>query len=161
MILLTSTTIEVWEWIINLIPHFTGYVITCPCWEYSSFMLVKGTTGSDEFQLIFRIISRLKEVFPCCTGCRGIRFTQLDSHHLRLTATVQSPEHETWGQTIQFINAHGHIGESIVLDKLVASVQSTMILGEWFHLGMCTTAVGRWEDTILSHLDFFSNVTYT
>ena len=26
-------TIDVWEWICNFIPHFTGYVITYPCWD--------------------------------------------------------------------------------------------------------------------------------
>ena len=26
-------TVEVWEWISNFIPHFTGHVITYPCWD--------------------------------------------------------------------------------------------------------------------------------
>ena len=28
-----SCTIEVWEWICNFISHFTGHVITYPCWD--------------------------------------------------------------------------------------------------------------------------------
>ena len=28
-----GATIEVWEWINNSIPYFTGHVITYPCWE--------------------------------------------------------------------------------------------------------------------------------
>ena len=28
----SSAAIEVWEWISNFIPPFTGYVITYPCW---------------------------------------------------------------------------------------------------------------------------------
>ena len=28
----SSANIEVWEWISNIILHFTGYVITYPCW---------------------------------------------------------------------------------------------------------------------------------
>ena len=28
-----SCTVEVWEWISNFKPHFTGHVITYPCWE--------------------------------------------------------------------------------------------------------------------------------
>ena len=28
-----GTAIEVWEWIINFIPHFTGHMITYPCWD--------------------------------------------------------------------------------------------------------------------------------
>ena len=28
-----GATIEVWEWMHNFIPHFTGRMITCPCWE--------------------------------------------------------------------------------------------------------------------------------
>ena len=30
-----SATVEVWEWISNLISHFTGHVITYPCWDIS------------------------------------------------------------------------------------------------------------------------------
>ena len=36
-----GATIEVWEWISNFIPHFTGHVITYPCCET---VLVKGPT---------------------------------------------------------------------------------------------------------------------
>ena len=28
-----GATVDVWEWISNFIPHFTGYVITYPCWD--------------------------------------------------------------------------------------------------------------------------------
>ena len=28
-----GTTVEVWEWIRNFIPHFTGYVISYQCWD--------------------------------------------------------------------------------------------------------------------------------
>ena len=28
-----GATIEVWEWKVNLTPHFTGHVITYPCWN--------------------------------------------------------------------------------------------------------------------------------
>ena len=28
-----GSTVEVWEWISNFIPHFTGHVITYPCWD--------------------------------------------------------------------------------------------------------------------------------
>ena len=28
-----SYTNEVWEWICNFIPHFTGHVITYSCWD--------------------------------------------------------------------------------------------------------------------------------
>ena len=27
-----GATVDVWEWISNFIPHFTGHVITYPCW---------------------------------------------------------------------------------------------------------------------------------
>ena len=30
-----NCSVEVWEWINNFIPHFTGRVITYPCWDYS------------------------------------------------------------------------------------------------------------------------------
>ena len=36
---------EVWELISNFIPHLTITVITNPCWNWSSFMLVKGAPG--------------------------------------------------------------------------------------------------------------------
>ena len=34
-------TNEVWEWISNFISHFTGHVISYPCWDLSQSMLVK------------------------------------------------------------------------------------------------------------------------
>ena len=30
-----DSTVEIWEWISNFIPHFTGCVITYPCGEHS------------------------------------------------------------------------------------------------------------------------------
>ena len=30
-----TSTVEVWEWISNIISHFTRHVITYPCWDYS------------------------------------------------------------------------------------------------------------------------------
>ena len=38
----SGAAVEVWEWTSNLIPHFTGYVITYPCWDISSSIPVKG-----------------------------------------------------------------------------------------------------------------------
>ena len=35
-------TVEVWEWINNLIPHFIMDVITYPCWDSIQTILVKG-----------------------------------------------------------------------------------------------------------------------
>ena len=35
-------TVEVWEWISIFILHFTGYVMTYPCWDLSYTMTVKG-----------------------------------------------------------------------------------------------------------------------
>ena len=32
---LKGATVEVWEWISDSIPNFTGYVITYPRWDYS------------------------------------------------------------------------------------------------------------------------------
>ena len=34
--------VEVWEWISTFITHFTGYVITDPCWNWSQSLLMKG-----------------------------------------------------------------------------------------------------------------------
>ena len=33
--------VEVWEWLSNFIVHFLGRVITYPCWDQNSTMLVK------------------------------------------------------------------------------------------------------------------------
>ena len=37
-------SVEVGEWMINFIPHFTRLVITYPCWDKSSSMLIKWAT---------------------------------------------------------------------------------------------------------------------
>ena len=46
-----GATVEVLEWISNFILHFTGHVITCPCWDYSYITLVKGAPGDIESTL--------------------------------------------------------------------------------------------------------------
>ena len=33
---------EVWEWISVFLSHFTGHVITYPCWDLSQSMLSNG-----------------------------------------------------------------------------------------------------------------------
>ena len=43
-----GATIEVWEWVSNFIPHFTGHVIDHPYWNQSQFMLVKGALGAKD-----------------------------------------------------------------------------------------------------------------
>ena len=40
-----GSTVEVWEWISNFIPHFIGHVVTYPCWAKSQTLLVKGAPG--------------------------------------------------------------------------------------------------------------------
>ena len=46
-------TVEVWEWISSLIPHFTVHVITYSCWDKSWTMLVKGQNlCTDTFKCI-------------------------------------------------------------------------------------------------------------
>ena len=37
-----GATVEVWEWISNLIPYVTVRMIIYPCWDWSSSMLLKG-----------------------------------------------------------------------------------------------------------------------
>ena len=37
-----AAAIEVWEWVSNFIPHFTGHMITYPWWNLSKFILIKG-----------------------------------------------------------------------------------------------------------------------
>ena len=37
-----GATVEVYEWISNFLPYFTGHAITYPCWDKSYTMLVEG-----------------------------------------------------------------------------------------------------------------------
>ena len=37
---------DVWKWISNYISHFSGHVITYPCWDWCWYMSVKGPLGS-------------------------------------------------------------------------------------------------------------------
>ena len=39
-----GTATEVWKWVSNFIPYFTGHVIICPCWDLSQSILVKKTS---------------------------------------------------------------------------------------------------------------------
>ena len=40
-----TSTVEVWEWIRNFNPHFTGHVITYPFWGQSILVIFKGSPG--------------------------------------------------------------------------------------------------------------------
>ena len=64
-------TVEVWEWICNFIPYFTGYVITYPCWDWSSSMSVKGARGD---------LSCCKEALDRSLGVRIHIITARQSH---------------------------------------------------------------------------------
>ena len=48
-----TSLVEVWEWISNLILHYTGHVITYPCWAESYAMLVKGVFGKYNLSVIY------------------------------------------------------------------------------------------------------------
>ena len=39
---INDCTVEVWEWISNFIPQFTGHVITRPCWVKYYILLLNG-----------------------------------------------------------------------------------------------------------------------
>ena len=41
-----GSTVQVWKWISNFFPHFTGHVITYICRDLRLFMLVKRTLGN-------------------------------------------------------------------------------------------------------------------
>ena len=43
-----GTTIEVWEWISNVIPHFIMNVITDHCWDWSSSISLKGAPVAND-----------------------------------------------------------------------------------------------------------------
>ena len=45
---LNGATVEVWEWISNFIPHFTGHVITDTYWDCNQTILVKGSNEVEE-----------------------------------------------------------------------------------------------------------------
>ena len=46
-----GATIEVWEWISNFIPPFTGYVITYFCWEYELICVDKRDPGEQPWSI--------------------------------------------------------------------------------------------------------------
>ena len=46
-----GATVDVWEWISYFIPHFTGHVITYPCWDYKLIHVSKrGSRTSTEIR---------------------------------------------------------------------------------------------------------------
>ena len=80
-------TIEVCEWISNFIPHFIMDVITNPCWDQSSSMLVKRSLGVPlciRFSLLWGVKSSLK-AYLALTGqllgmpqCRAVCLYPVD-----------------------------------------------------------------------------------
>ena len=63
-----STAVEVWEWISNFIPHFTGHVISYPCRNLSESMLVKGVPGYKEYACV-------DELYECIVQQKLLIFT--------------------------------------------------------------------------------------
>ena len=59
-------TVEVWELINNFISHFTGHVITYPCWDWSWSMLVKRAPCRYEYHNCIVIIWQSKTCFKKC-----------------------------------------------------------------------------------------------
>ena len=55
-----GATVEVWEWISNFIPHFSGHVISYPRWGQS--MLTKRVPDVKEL----RAISKHNTDYKCC-----------------------------------------------------------------------------------------------
>ena len=56
---LNCTTVEVWEWIRNFIPHFTEHVITYPCWDWIWTISVKGAPLVNTLGLMKHITGQL------------------------------------------------------------------------------------------------------
>ena len=61
-----GATVEVKEWISNIIPHFNRQVSTYQCWEtvLVKTMLVKG--APSVFQLVFLNNVRAVKLIACC-----------------------------------------------------------------------------------------------
>ena len=53
-----SATVEVWEWISNFIPHFTGHMIAYSCWDKKLIQVSKSTCWCQLHQRIYN----------CCVG---------------------------------------------------------------------------------------------
>ena len=59
----SSATIEIWEWIRNFILHFTGHVISRPCWGYNWSMSVNwAPVGRQELIYITQSVQWLLAV---------------------------------------------------------------------------------------------------
>ena len=53
-----GATVEVWEWISNFIPHFTGHVIIHPCQDLIQSMLVKWVhDGTHQWHCLWNSIA--------------------------------------------------------------------------------------------------------
>ena len=50
-------TVEVLEWISDFISHLTEHVITYPCWDWSSTMLVKGAPGLILWAILCQVLA--------------------------------------------------------------------------------------------------------
>ena len=42
---INCATVDVWQWICNFIQHFTGHMVSYPCWDFSQSVLVKQAPG--------------------------------------------------------------------------------------------------------------------
>ena len=88
-------TVEVGEWIINFILHFTWHTFTHSCWEYSLSMLVKGALVDSDHP---SHISTVLFVSTC-----------------DLQSSRPIP---TWAQILRWNNHHAHVLYFAVFDVL-------------------------------------------
>ena len=51
-----GATVEVYQWISNCLSHFTGHVISYPCWNLCWSMLVKGASGVVQIALLLTLL---------------------------------------------------------------------------------------------------------
>ena len=91
-----SAAVEVWEWISNFIPRFTGHMATYPCWYFSQTMLIKGAPVFTGLVYLFCALHSnsiwTNEAHIVCWCLASTRRQNNDSHSVFLTSLYAVPK---------------------------------------------------------------------
>ena len=120
-------TVEIWEWVSNFIPYFTGHVITYPCCDLGWTMVLKG--------------------FPDVTLTTRWNITQF--REVAVTRIASYCYQTPWAGQPFLAWISTEVGSCY--DRLLRKVCVTVMMGEWGPLCTFGTASGDWCIASVAH----------
>ena len=146
--------VEVWEWIGNFIPHFTGHVFTFPWLGWNQSMIVKGTAGMwlETIQLfttyfyVLRMLHSLSWTVPLCTAKHIDIVTVKPVYNDHLMGYFSAKGHLDEPQKAEIVNTSKMVPSVITINTLLNKSQVIhfiieVVVTDRFHCTVIQTTV--------------------